>query len=93
MPVGHEHIADPLKFARRKRCQVSGVEQHGSAPKAEVQEQAGVAERLVHEPGLDKAAHFKSARQNGSWASASGRLLILTFGNGVDPSRFIRRRA
>ena len=49
--VGHENMADSQDFPRRKRCEIAGIEQQGSPAQVEVNEQAGIAERIVHQLG------------------------------------------
>ena len=60
--VGNENVADPQHLPRRKRREIAGIEQQGAPAEAEVNEQAGIAERIVHQPSLDQLAHANSKR-------------------------------
>lgn len=60
--VGHENMADSQDFPRRKRCEIAGIEQQGAPAETEVNEQDGIAERIVDQPSLDQLAHANSKR-------------------------------
>ena len=60
--VGNENVADPQHLPCRKWCEIAGIEQQGAPAETEVNEQDGIAERIVHQPSLDQLAHANSKR-------------------------------
>jgi hypothetical protein len=60
--VGNENVADPQHLPCRKWCEIAGIEQQGAPAETEVNEQDGIAERIVDQPSLDQLAHANSKR-------------------------------
>src|ERR1041385_1889711 len=55
--VRDEHVRHAHQFARRQHADVAKVEQHRAALVPEIDEESGVAERLVGQTRLEERTH------------------------------------
>jgi hypothetical protein len=55
--VGNENMTDAHELARRQRRHVAKIEEQRPAAEAEVDEQRGIREGIIDEPGLHEPGH------------------------------------
>src|SRR5512139_3145455 len=72
MRVRDEHMGEPQQMSRRERRVVAEIERERALLEAEIDVDAGVAEGVVDEAGVENRAHGAGLRQIGAYAHASG---------------------
>ena len=67
--VRHEHVAQAQDLARGQQPDVAQIEKHGAPLEQTVDIDAGVAEGVVDEHGVEKRSHGRSPRRRGPGAA------------------------
>ena len=57
VPMADEDVADAKQLAIGQAGEIADVEQHRAASEPEVEQQAGIGERLVDEAALNQLGH------------------------------------